>query len=140
MKTKLSVLVLLLLVGFWSGCTHRVGLNERMADLLQGGDVSGSVRVLQAGVASALDLEDIRLGEIGDGLTVKVLFRNRRTAEYRFEYSFRWMRVNGSPVSAENATWFPAVVPGKGNVWIEGTTLENEALIFELVLRKEGEK
>jgi len=122
------------------GCVQRSGLNEQMTELLQGSGISGVLRIQSSGLESDLFLEDLMLSERGESRTISVQVRNRLSRELRFEYSFRWMRSDGTPVTTDGNMWLPQVISAKDDAWLESTVPVADAKSFKLVIRKGGKQ
>jgi uncharacterized protein YcfL len=93
-----------------------------------------SIVINNRGLASDIEIIDMRSAFAGDMLKVQVALRSNNRDTIPVQYKFDWLDANGFEINS-NQAWKPFMVYGKETRTIQGVAPDPRAREFKLKLR-----
>jgi len=97
-------------------------------------EINKSIVINNRGLASDIEITDMKSAFAGDMLKVQVSLRSNNRDTIPVQYKFDWLDANGFEINS-NQAWKPFMVYGKETRTIQGVAPDPRAREFKLKLR-----
>ncbi|MBK5276850.1 MAG: YcfL family protein [Desulfuromonadales bacterium] len=138
--TARSLCVATLVVGYLSllitGCAITSGTEAsgKVVENNRKAELNKSIVINNRGLASDIEITDMRSTFVGKMLKVQVSLRSNNRDTTPIQYKFNWLDVQGFEINA-NQAWKPFMVYGKETKTIQGVAPDPRAKEFKLKIR-----
>jgi uncharacterized protein YcfL len=140
LKTLLAALLTCSMTAMLSGCATTSGYEASGKVVASEGQTSldKSIVVNNRGLASDIELVDMKSAFVGNLLKVQVSLKSKNRDSVPIQYRFDWLDAQGFEINA-NQAWKPFMLYGKETKSIQGVAPDQRAKEFKLKIRDPDE-